>query len=117
MKIANFILSALFVLFAYFQLNDPDPVIWTALYLFMAGVCLFAAFSRWNKYVLWSGMAVCLLWMGLWSPEFINWINMGMPNIAGQMKAESPYIEYTREFLGIGICLAVLFWQYKKMEK
>jgi hypothetical protein len=117
MKITNLILSALFILFAYFQINDPDPAGWMAIYFFMATICLFAAYGRWNKYAIWTGIAVCLIWMGFILPEFINWINMGMPNIAGQMKAEAPHIEFTREFLGLGICLGVLFWQNKKMKK
>ena len=117
MKISNLVLTAIFILFAYFQLDDPDPFNWMALYFFMAAVCLFAAYGKRNKYVLWAGIAVCLIWMGILLPEFINWINIGMPNIAGQMKAEEPYIEFTREFLGLGICLGVLFWQNKKIEK
>ena len=117
MKITNYILTALFILFAYFQWNDPDPFYWMALYFFVAGVCLFAAYGRRNKYVLWTGMAACSIWMGMLLPEFINWIDMGMPNIAGQMKAEQPHIEFTREFLGLGICLGVLMWQHKKLEK
>ncbi len=117
MKIINYVLTALFILFAYFQWNDPDPYIWMALYFYMAGVCLFAAYNRLNKYALWAGMAACLIWMGILLPEFINWLKIGMPNIAGQMKAEEPHIEFTREFLGLGICIVVLFWQHKKMKK
>ncbi len=114
MKITNLIIAAVFILFAYFQLNDPDPFAWMVLYFFIAAVCVFSAYGRMHKYVLWAGIAGCLIWMGLLLPEFINWIKMGMPNIAGQMKAEEPHVEFTREFLGIGICLAVLIWQLKK---
>ena len=113
MKILNFILAAIFILFAYFQLNDPDPYLWMLLYFFVAAVCVFAAYGRRNKYILLAGMLICLIWMGFLLPEFINWIKMGMPNIAGQMKAEAPHIEFTREFLGLFICLGVLFWQYR----
>ncbi len=117
MKITNLILSAVFILFAYFQLNDPDPLGWTLLYLFMAAVCVFAAYGRSHKYVLWVGIAICLIWMGMLLPEFISWIKMGMPNIAGQMKAEESHIEFTREFLGLAICLAMLAWQAKSLSK
>ncbi len=117
MKITNLILTALFILFAGFQLNDPDPYAWMALYFFVAVICLFAAYGRINKYLIWTGIAVCLIWMGALLPEFINWVKIGMPNIAGKMKAEEPHIEFTREFLGLGICLAVLFWQLKKQKK
>lgn len=115
MKITNYILAILFILFAYFQLNDPDPYLWMALYFYAAIVCLFAAYGRINKYLTWTGMGICLAWMAFLLPEFINWINMGMPNIAGEMKAEAPHIEFTREFLGLGICLAVFIWQHRKL--
>ncbi|HFA50951.1 MAG TPA: hypothetical protein ENJ95_18225 [Bacteroidetes bacterium] len=117
MKIPNFILAAIFIVFAYLQLNDPDPLGWTLVYLYMAAVCVFAAYNRANKYVLWAGIAAVLVWMGFLFPEFVSWIKTGMPDIAGQMKAEEPHIEFTREFLGLGICLAVLFWQLKNIKK
>ncbi|MEO1261279.1 MAG: transmembrane 220 family protein [Bacteroidota bacterium] len=117
MKVTNLILAVVFLLFAYFQVNDPDPYLWMLLYFFLAAVCLFSAYGRRNKYIIWMGIAGCTIWIFLLLPEFINWINMGMPNIAGQMKAEEPHIEFTREFLGLGICLAVLFWQLRKVKR
>jgi hypothetical protein len=55
-------------------------------------------------------------------PDFINWVKMGAPTITGSMKAESPFVELTREFLGLVICfagLSFLLWQgYRgKMNK
>lgn len=117
MKIINLALTGLFVLFAAVQYNDPDPWGWAAMYAFVAGVCGFAAFGKVNRYVLWAGIAVCLVWMSTLLPEFINWIRTGAPNITGEMKATTPYIEFTREFLGLGICLAVLGWQTWKVRK
>ncbi len=116
-KIINLSLAALFVLFAALQYNDPDPFHWMALYFFTALVCVFAAYRRYNIYVLWLGILVCLVWMGTLLPEFINWIKMGAPNIAGEMKATEPYIEFTREFLGVGICLGALVWQFWMKRK
>jgi hypothetical protein len=117
MKIINLALAALFLLFAAAQLNDPDPLGWTVLYAFVSGVCAFAAFGKSNKHVLWVGIGVCVVWMILLLPEFIRWINMGMPGIVGQMKAEAPHIEFTREFLGLGICAAALAWQLRRGRK
>ncbi|MEK7257963.1 MAG: transmembrane 220 family protein, partial [Bacteroidota bacterium] len=117
MKILNLVLAALFVLFAALQYNDPDPLRWAAMYVFVAGVCGFAAFGKYNKYVLWAGIAVCLVWLAVWLPEFLNWLDMGAPNIATSMKAETPYIEYTREFFGLLICLGVFGWQLLRAKK
>ena len=32
MRIVNFILAIMFLLFAFVQINDPDPVIWILIY-------------------------------------------------------------------------------------
>jgi hypothetical protein len=117
MKIVNLLLAALFLVFAWVQINDPDPWLWVALYVFMAGVFAFAAFGKKNKYVLLAGIAVCVIWTALLLPEFINWINMGMPTITGSMKAEEPHIEYTREFLGLFICIIALGALYLRKPK
>lgn len=116
MRIINLALAVIFLLFAYFQINDPDPYLWMLLYFYMAAVCIFTAYGRIHKYVIWAGIAGCLIWLVILLPEFITWVNMGMPNIAGQMKAEEPHIEFTREFLGLGICLSVLLWQLRKIN-
>jgi hypothetical protein len=47
-------------------------------------------------------------------PDIIDWINGGMDNIAGSMKAEEPHIELAREFFGIVICLSVIVIYYFK---
>ena len=117
MKIFNLVLAVLFVLFAAVQYNDPDPLHWAALYLFVAGVCGFAAFGRYNKYVLWAGIVVCLVWLAFTTHDFVEWIRAGSPSIVSEMKANEPHIELTREFLGVGICLVVLVWQAMRFRK
>ena len=114
MKTVNIILGVLFILFAVVQYNDPDPWLWILLYGFVAGVFFFAAFQRRNTWVALAGIAICSIWLISILPEFINWINMGMPTITGSMKTEEPHIEYTREFLGLGICMLALFFNYRR---
>jgi hypothetical protein len=111
MKILHLTFAALFALFAAVQYNDPDPWHWMALYLFVAGVCGFAAFGKTSKYVLWLGLAVCAVWLALTAHDFVEWLRMGSPSIVSEMKATEPHIELTREFLGVAVCLAVLAWQ------
>lgn len=117
MKIFQFFLALLFLAFAVVQYNDPDPLAWMFMYSFVAGVCGFAAFERWNKWVLLLGLAVVMIWAALLAPDFIRWIRLGMPNIAGSMKAETPYIELMREFSGLLLCFLVLGFQYIKGRK
>ena len=117
MKTTNLILCVLFVAFAAVQLNDPDPWLWVALYGLVATVCGLTAFGYYRKNLVLLGLAVCGIELFQIGPEFINWINMGMPSITEEMKAEEPHIEYAREFLGFILCAGVLFWQYIRHAK
>ncbi len=96
--------ALLFGLFAYFQLNDPDPWAWVGLYLWVALMALLAFLGRPVRVLLWGGLSLTLGWALYLLPDFINWVGMGMPSITSQMKAEAPHIELTREFLGLLIC-------------
>lgn len=117
MKIFKLVLSVLFVLFAVVQLNDPDPWGWVALYIFVAILCGLAAFNKNNTYALLAGLGIIFIWMMTLIPDFINWVNMGMPTITGSMKAESPHVELTREFLGLLIAGVTIGWLYISHRK
>lgn len=117
MKILNLLLAAVFLLFAIVQYNDPDPWLWVALYGFVAGVAAFAAFGKYHSWLVAIGLALSIVWLASLTPGLLEWIQMGMPNIASAMKAETPYIENTREFLGVFLCVLVLFFQYIQARK
>ena len=112
LKTTNIILAILFLLFAVVQYNDPDPWGWIGLYSFVALISAFAAFGRYYKWLTLGGLVICLIWMITLAPDFINWINMGMPSIVESMKAEKPHIELTREFLGLLIAGGTLAFHY-----
>jgi len=114
MKIFNLLLTALFVVSAGLQLNDPDPWFWTAMYLSVAVICGFAAFSQYNRWAILLVMAVCIYELSTLLPDFRSWISEGMPSITETMKASSPHVELVREFLGVAICLAALIFQYAR---
>jgi hypothetical protein len=117
MKVINIILTVLFALFAIVQFNDPDPWLWVAIYGLVAGVSGFAIYQKYSKGVIYTGIAICVIGLGILFPELINWIRMGMPNIAEGMKAEKPHIEFTREFGGLGMSLVVLLFHFFQMRK
>lgn len=117
MKIANIILAILFAVFAVVQINDPDPWLWVLYYGFVAAISAAAIFGKYNRWLLVLGILAGLIGTGLLLPEFIDWIQKGMPTITGSMKAESPHVEFTREFLGLFICMIVLIFHYFQMMK
>ncbi|MBK7939895.1 MAG: transmembrane 220 family protein [Lewinellaceae bacterium] len=101
MKIANWILAAIFALFALVQYNDPDPVQWILLYAGVAFHFVMAAQGRMYRPAVWIWLLAALVWAGTLFPDFMNWIRMGEPSIVDSMKAETPWVELTREFLGL----------------
>ncbi|MCP9236085.1 transmembrane 220 family protein [Lewinella sp. JB7] len=108
MKYFHLLVALLFILFAYWQLNDPDWPLWVAMYGTVATVAAWWAFSRPPRWLVYAGLAVSAIWMASLLPDLIGWIGEGMPTIAGQMKAESPHIELTREFFGLLITTLTL---------
>jgi Transmembrane family 220, helix len=114
MKILNIVLVLLFVLFAAVQYNDPDPHVWIPIYLYPAAVSIYSLIGKYNKTFILIGLIPTALFMLSYIPDFINWIKMGEPSIVETMKAEKPYVELTREFGGLVICVAALVFQYFK---
>ena len=110
MKIAYWTLAVMFLLFTLVQYNDPDPVQWMLMY---GGVMVFysmAALGRFYRPAIWVWLGAALLWAATYVPDFWDWIKMGEPTIVGTMKAETPYVENTREFLGLLIAAAGCGW-------
>ena len=117
MKIFNIVLTIIFILFALVQYNDPDPYIWTPIYLFCAWVTGYAAIGKYNKTAILIGSLPIVTYMLSYIPDFIDWFKMGMPSIVETMKADKPYVELTREFGGLVICVAALVFEYFQAKK
>jgi hypothetical protein len=112
MRILNFVLAVMFLIFAFVQVNDPDPILWILIYGAMAVVCILAAFNVYfRKFLIFQGIAY-LLYAIYYFPGVEEWItsedkSMLFDNIA---KMEFSYIEESREFLGLSICVAVIIF-------
>ncbi|GAB3937056.1 transmembrane 220 family protein [Larkinella terrae] len=93
----------LFVLFAAFQYNDPDPQVWIPIYGF-AAIASFLAFG--NVARPWFYIVAGIVYLGVavywWPPKFEGFLldEMGMKTVN---------IELARESGGLAICGAVMF--------
>jgi hypothetical protein len=103
----------IFLVFAFWQLNDPDPARWIAIYLGVSVSALLLLLKKYFPVLPLAGAIVCLAGLLYLSPDFISWIREGMPTITGQMKAESPHIELVREFLGFSIAGIAYYLYYR----
>jgi Transmembrane family 220, helix len=116
MKIFNLIFCVLFILFAGLQYNDPDPYIWIPIYLYAAALC-WLAFRRkfYPKHYL-AGIILFALYAAylFFSKDgMLDWMQEHSgESITGEMKATKPWIEATREVLGLVIVIAVLTINY-----
>lgn len=117
MKNLNIFLTILFILFAAVQYNDPDPLLWIVVYAYVALICGMAVKGKYSTLLIAFGIGFCFWGFVSLIPDFIDWIQMGTPNIASEMKTEEPHIELVREFLGYLICTIVLVFQFFQKDK
>ncbi|MCF8406515.1 MAG: transmembrane 220 family protein [Chitinophagaceae bacterium] len=122
MKIFNIIFSIVFVLFAAVQYNDPDPYLWVPIYLYPALLCYLQFIQKpihkmayWAGFLLFGAYAIYKMFD---TNGIIDWVQFhNASNIASTMKAETPWIEESREFFGLVIILIVLSINYFKENK
>ena len=110
MRIVNFILAIMFLLFAFVQINDPDPVIWILIYGAMAVLCIMAIFEFYPTKFTIGLLVLYVLYSIVYIPGVLEWLRqenktMLFDDVA---KMQYPYIEEAREFLGLLICIIVL---------
>ncbi len=112
MKIATFVLAIMFLLFAFVQINDPDPLLWITIYGSMAVVCIMAMFRYFIRPLMWIQGAAFIVYMVILFPGLREWLAQPDKSILFDegMKMQFRYVEESREFLGLLICLAVLTW-------
>jgi hypothetical protein len=110
MRIVNFVLAVMFLAFAFLQLNDPDPFIWILIYGIMAVTCVLAAFEFYSRKFLIVVLVLYVAYSLVYIPGLLEWLSMENKTdlFSEEMKESHPYIEQSREFLGLMICVAVL---------
>ena len=122
MKTFNYIFALIFIVFAALQYNDPDPYLWIPIYLYPAYLCLQEAR---NKKVLKELYQTGFIGFGLYAiykmfdtNGIIDWIKYhNASSIASTMKAETPWVEESREFFGLVIILTIMAINYIKTKK
>lgn len=110
MRIVNFILAIMFLLFAFVQINDPDPVIWILIYGAMAVLSIMAIFEFYPTKFTIGLLVLYVLYSIVYIPGVMEWFRqenkaMLFDDVA---KMQYPYVEQAREFLGLVICIIVL---------
>ncbi len=110
MRVVNFLLAVMFLIFAFVQINDPDPLIWIAIYGAMAVFSVMAIFDFFPVRVIWVALVILVGYSFVYLDGVRAW--MATENKSALFddvaKMEHWYIEEAREFLGLLICVVVL---------
>lgn len=94
---------------AVIQLNDPDPLYWIVVYVFVGVVPAAKVFGLQSAKLTWvaSGMVAAGLLVAM--PGFIDYLSSGdFASIGGEMMIDKPYVESAREFGGLLIAAFTL---------
>ncbi len=113
-KIINIILCILFIIFALLQLNDPDGILWFTIYFIVAIICLYNNFKPIPRLFLIVTMVALLAYAIFHFSLFIDYLKTeNKEEIFGEMVYDKPYLEGTREFIGLLIAAFGVMYQLK----
>lgn len=115
----HIILAILFFLFAAVQYNDPDPLLWMLIYGSVGLIALLKAYLNQINYnpLILTLIVILSLYSLFYVPTFIDFIgNPDKADLIGKMKVNKPWIEGTREFLGLLIASGALLYMRKKSK-
>ena len=105
--------AVIFLLFAYWQFNDPDPEVWVSAYVVAAIFCLLGTRSIFPKLPLSLIVLLCLVGAFYFYPgEIGGWISQEIEQKDLSMK--TPQMEEARETFGlliIAIALSPALWK------
>jgi uncharacterized membrane protein len=96
-----------FLLFAYWQVNDPDPQIWVSVYILAAIFCGLAVMEKHPLIPLGIIIVACIIGAVYFYPSSVSeWVNYELENKDLTMKTQES--EEARETFGLMIMAAVL---------
>jgi len=117
-KIINIILSVIYFVFALVQLNDPDAIVWFFIYAIVSFICLYSNFKTISKKIL---VIVIILLLGYATYHlhyFWEYLQIeDKEEIFGKMVYKRPYLEGSREFLGLILATLGVLYQLKKPKE
>lgn len=101
--------AGLFLWMAVIQFNDPDPLYWFTLYAAVAVVALAAALGRPMPRLALVALGGVVAGLLIAAPGFQEYVQSGdWASLGGEMRADKPYVESGREFIGLVIAGAAL---------
>lgn len=114
----NSMLFVVFALFAIVQFNDPDSLHWILLYTLVALLSIISNYKVLPRLFVGILIVGFIGYAGLHFSYFMNWLEIEHKDeLFGEMVYEKPYLEGTREFLGLLMAAAALSYQLIQPSK
>ncbi|MFK7906054.1 MAG: transmembrane 220 family protein [Chitinophagales bacterium] len=112
-RIINIVLALFFFAFAAVQYNDPDGALWFFIYGIVGGISLLGVFKEYNRAMLLSMMILYFGGFMYLFPSVIEWITQHeFGELIESMKTDKPFIEKSRESLGLLLCFLAIGYHY-----
>lgn len=117
-KVALFLVFLMMVGFVLVQYNDPDGSVWMIAYGFVAAMVGLAFLGRLNKWPILIGLFGFFITSLFYFPSMIKWVTKEQgQNLMQRMNSSKMYIEETREFFGLIICVLIFIWLFVVYKK
>lgn len=101
-RVLSIILFIVFALFAYWQRNDNDAALWVIIYGLVAFISLLRIFNIYSRPITTFLMIAFLIYSFWYVGGFFEWLGSeDKGRVFGTMTPEYPYVEESREFLGL----------------
>lgn len=101
MTVFNALFLAAFILSAAVQYNDPDALLWIAVYLAAAVLCIAQLRGRLWRWAPFALLAVCLLWIGSLLPSVVG--KVSPQEIFESITMRTRAVEQAREIGGLAL--------------
>jgi hypothetical protein len=101
----NSLFLVTYVLSAAVQYNDPDALVWIAIYLAAAYMCIARFRKRQTKWLPRALLVISLVWMGMLLPAIVGQVSMA--EIVESVSMRTQEVEDARE---IGGLLLIALW-------
>lgn len=101
-KILGYFFGFVFISFAVVQYNDPDPVLWMAIYGIAAALSIAAGYGKVSNTVLAVACVAYAVGVIYWWPEQFEGVGDSMRDARTGLLLKN--VEEGREALGLAIC-------------
>ncbi len=114
MRVVKIVLSLIFLAFAAWQINDPDPILWIIVYGAMVVVSIMTIFERYPTGIMIVMAAGYLVLTIQYFNGFAEWLGSADRSLLFDdiAKMDHLYIEEAREFMGLLINIVVLLFYF-----